>query len=164
MKKIWMLLCLFIAIPLSAYGAGTCDETRRDLNAKGSLVEVEFLCIGDASDGSLPDTTITGFKGFHAYSVETWPLTPAPDAADVFLFDSTVGSTVKLDLLGSADGTTAVNGLNLISATAPKYTMCVNTDGTANYPLLSGDLTLSFANQATVSAQFGVRVKFMRGQ
>jgi hypothetical protein len=162
MKKIWLLFVAALLVPFNVFGA--CTETRRDLNSKGSIVEVEYLCIGSAVDGSVADVTITGFKGFHAYSMETWPLTPPPDAANVFLFDSTVGSTVKLDYLGSTDGTTAVNGLNLISATAPKSTKFVTTDGTTDYPLGSGDLIMTVTGQATVNAQWGMRIKFMRAQ
>jgi hypothetical protein len=129
-----------------------------------------FLCTGDASDGSIPDTvtsTPNNFfvKGMRLFQVEAYPTIggTAPDAASVFILDAG-----GMDLLGAIDGsTTPYNGLNLIHATlkyatAPDLYNLGNTAHSAYYPVVTGALTLKVISQATVSANWTIVLTFIK--
>ena len=132
--------------------AGTVVETRTYLD-HGKKIQVELYCVGDASNGSIPNTAITGLEGFYIYSAEAWPKAggTAPDAADVTLTD------VELeDVLGG-------NGVGLIHATAKQSTLPEIAFMTLNfYQLIKGTLTFAVANQTTNSATYYVRFTFTK--
>lgn len=170
-KTLWaILLAVTLLIPFSTWGAGSCTQTLTDLPA--SLIDipnarkVTFVCTGDATDGSIPDTAISAVNadkllGFYLYSVSAYPTSggTAPDAADVFILDAS-----GEDLLGSVDGgTTANKGANLIHATLKKTTMPYSHYLSAHYfPGVTGALTLKVSNQATVSANYTIELLFAR--
>ena len=164
MKKMFVSLIVFLLIPSLLFAAGSCTQTARSYT--GGLVVITFVCTGDASNGSIPNTAISAanmalIEGkYYLYTVQAYPTasgTP-PDAADVFILDGN-----GMDLLGSADMVTAGKGLNLIHATLPKETLLYNYHNSSYYaPPVRNALTLKVANQATVSANYTVELVFAR--
>ena len=114
MKKINIILLTLSMMIYSSisWAAGSCTQSATSLAGRDSLV-VKFLCTGDSSTGSIPDTAIAAAtmtllkqSSHFLYLVTAYPTSggPAPDAADVsVLMNGT-------DLLGA-------KGVNLISAT-----------------------------------------------
>jgi hypothetical protein len=139
------------------------DCTLSDPVERGEILYRDMVCEG-AADGSVTDVTIPYDEDFPFFmGLYTWPIVggTAPDAADILIFDASITSTVKLDLLGSTDGVTAVNGLNGISATVPQWIPPFNSiAGSMVYPTVVGNLTMHTVNQATNGADWGVRVYF----
>lgn len=104
MKKLFIALILTLWMSSSVLAAGTVTQSMATFGADNKVV-VTFLCTGDASDGSIPNTalatsTYNVVKGMYLYEVEAYPTLngTAPDAADVFILDAN-----DIDLLGSED-------------------------------------------------------------
>ncbi|MCP3924930.1 MAG: hypothetical protein GY714_20315 [Desulfobacterales bacterium] len=115
---------------------------------------ITFDCLCDAGDGSIADTALTDdmykrVQGWSLDSVESVPGGTAPDAADVVINDEH-----GLDVLGG-------NGTGLIHATDTKATI-PNIDSQNKRIPMKGKLTLSVANQATVSATYLIILTFVR--
>lgn len=165
MKKIFAFVFLFILLSAPiVYAAGSCTQTYDYRGKTSNTYLVTLICTGDSSDGSIPNTVISGgneYIGMYLYSVTAFPTSggTAPDAADVFILDSD-----GEDLLGSVDGgTTALKGANLIHATLTKTTLPYSTYLSMHYfPSVTSSLTLKVANQATNSANYTIKIKFVR--
>lgn len=162
--KLWKLLFLILFLfPAKSWAvtAGTCELTST-VETK-SFLYYEYTCLGDGATGDVADVTISYNEDYpFFYGLFTWPIvggTAPSGAADILLFDASFASTVKLDVLGSTDGSTAVNGLNGISATVPQWIPPQNSvSGSLVWPPMVGNYTLSIANETTVSCDFAVRV------
>jgi len=164
MKKI-LLSLLFLLIAQSAWSAGSCTQTATRM--PDGFYSVKFICTGDSSNGSIPNTAISNasmgvISGSHwLYTVSAYPTSggTAPDAADVFILDAN-----GEDLLGSVDGgTTAKKGLNLIHATLKNSTFPFSNFMQRYYfPPVTGVLTLKVLNQATPSPNYTVELVFGR--
>ena len=149
--------------------AGTVtQEWTNEQRGENRVKVCTLTCVGDAADGSIPDTAFNSDKeanGWYLYSVKAFPTAggTAPDAASVFILDAD-----SLDLLGSEDnGTTAWAGLNLIHETlARKCLPNLNDIKTAAhvsfYPIITSELTLRVVDQATVSADYTIKCTFIR--
>ena len=127
---------------------------------RSEISELLFTCTGD-STGAVADTVTnaanTAFiKGKFLYMVSAYAGTPAPDAADVFLLMN------NEDLLGSADNSTAVKGLNLVpSNTIPNTTYPYSHFAASpNFPVINGPITLKVVNQVTNGAVWYVKLQF----
>ncbi|MCK4718217.1 MAG: hypothetical protein KAT70_06065 [Thermoplasmata archaeon] len=163
-----ILLISCMLIPSLGWAAGTVTQTIQQ-TGKG-VFEVTFVCVGDASLGTIPDTetadndadgkTLNGkIHGGYLYSVTAFPTSggTAPDAASLFIRDKN-----SLYLLGSEDGgTTAYDGLNLIHATLArkaKPNVYIPRAGLHlyDYPKVTGPLTIDVEDQATVSAEWTI--------
>jgi len=173
MKK--FIITIFIVLLLIAgqvWAAGSVTQTITEI-AKDTYI-VTFVCIGDASNGSIPNTATTDFdsagnslngtiRGLRLKEVKAYPTSggTAPDAASVFILDDD-----SLDLLGSEDGsTTAWAGLNLIHATLPRSAVpnryLPRAGQHQNYwPVVDGVLTLKVSDQGTASADYTIELKF----
>ena len=139
-----------------------------DFRGEARIKRVTFTCIGDSSNGSIPNEDFNSadeVTGYYMLNIMAYPTSggTAPDAADVFILDAN-----DLDLLGSVDGgTTAYNGLNLIHATLTKMNLPSYLDTKAGsnvnfYHLVTGELTLKVANQGTASADYTIVCTFIR--
>jgi len=168
MKRLLLIAALVAALVLPAelWAAGSCSQALTRIGYQGNVKVVKFLCTGDASDGSIPNTAIatanmTEVKGMYLYTVSAYPTSggTAPDAADVFILDA-----AGEDLLGSADGgTTANKGANLIHATLKKTTLPYSYYlSQAYFPAVTSGLTLKVSNQATHSANYTIEMVFAR--
>jgi hypothetical protein len=151
-----VLAILLCAAPV--FSAGSCTQTLEAVPGEQSGVKLlKFACTGDASDGSIPNTDISAantglIKGWYLYTVTAYPTSggTAPDAADVQILMS------GLDLLGG-------KGVNLIHATATKDTWPYSaTMSEYRAPVIVNTVTLSVANQATVSANFTIELLFVK--
>lgn len=160
-----------------AFAAGSVVTQLTRESYPDSELEIKkliFLCTGDASNGSIPNTATSAsntsfIEGMRLYQVEAYPTAggTAPDEADVFVLDA--GS---LDLLGCVDGsTTPYNGAKLIHATIKRVAApdIFNIGQTAHsspyrryYPLITGALTLKVINQATASANWTIVLIFIK--
>lgn len=165
MKRLFALIvCLVLLIPAVSFAAGTVTITRASIVPK-FVEQIIFTCTGDASNGSIPNTSITQqdlakVQGMYLYCVTAYPTSggTAPDAADVFILNQD-----SEDLLGSADNTTAGNGLNLIHATLSRTTLPRLYLPAVNfYPMAYGLLTLQVSNQGTASANYTVVLTFVK--
>ena len=165
MKKLFALIvCVAVLIPAVSFAAGTVTITTNSVVPK-YVEQIIFTCTGDASDGSIPNTSITQqnlakIVGMYLYAITAKPTsgTTAPDAADVFVLNQN-----SEDLLGSADNTTAANGANLIHATLARTTLPkLYLPGVNFYPMINGILTLKVSSQATALAGYSITLTFVR--
>lgn len=147
-KVLFLALVLSLIVSGSVLADGTVTETvTKYLRGDSRYVEVLFTCVGDASDGTIPDTAMSfSAKGWYLYNVEVDPGATAPDAADVL-----IKNAAGRDLL---DGL----GTNLIHATATQSL----SDSMPFFELITGALTLDVDNQATVSATYTVKLTFIQ--
>jgi hypothetical protein len=146
-KKILLTLAMVLFTCTSAFAAGACVLTAT-FNGQDYRYKY-YVCTADASDGTVANTTVTGFSGYWLTSVETWPGGTAPtDASDMTLLDATTG----LDLLGT-------NGTDLIDATTPGVAG-PSIGGTAHELMANGNLTMVVTQQAaaTNSAIMNIRI------
>lgn len=168
MKKnilVFAILVLSVCSAISAWAAGSC--TQSPVVYTGGFATITFVCTGDSSNGSIPNTAISSdnmaaIQGkYYLYLVRAYPTSggTAPDAADVFILDA-----VGEDYLGSADcGTTANKGANLIHATLPKSAIPFSYNMSSYYYFpVTSTLTLKVASQATASANYTIELTFVR--
>jgi hypothetical protein len=172
MKKgfIFGLIIMLFSV-CSSWADGTVTQSDTILVGKNTILVV-FTCVGDDSDGSIPDTDLSTANTYKLkmgnYSLRDviafpTPSGTAPDAADVTVkiksyptrtsggVDSTISPAVPRDILGGA-------GTNLIHATDEQ-----NIGPTMPlYEPVVGPLTLGVANQGTLSAEFTIIFKFKR--
>lgn len=163
MKRLFALIvCLAILIPSVVFAAGTVTVTRKAIVPQ-YIEQVIFTCVGDASNGSIPNTAITQeilryINGMYLYCVTADPGATQPDAADVFILNAR-----SEDLLGSADNSTAGNGANLLHATLTRTTLPkLYLPGVNFYPVVDGLLTLQVSNQGTVDATYVITLTFVK--
>lgn len=158
MKKIFAMVILAIVLMASnAWAvAGSCVQTGSALSSY--VFQVKLVCTGDSTNGTLPTQTVdtatmdvlTG--NYYLYTVTAYKTVggTAPDAADVAVLMS------GMDLLGA-------KGVNLIHASATYDTMPYSAFmASYRYPMITNALTLTVANQATVSATWTIDLLFVR--
>lgn len=171
MKKLFIsILTLFLLLPVFAFGAvGSVTQTALVIDTH--MRTLTFVCVGGtgAETGTISNTVTntanTAFiKGSYLVEVKAFPTSggTAPDAASVLIYDAN-----GLDLLGSIDGATAYQGLNLIHATLTKIClpdMYLTRAGTHQlyYPAITGTLTLDVDDQATASATWTIVLTFVK--
>ena len=166
MKKLFYLI-LILFVPVLAFADGTVTQTAARVSSH--VRTLTFVCTGDASDGSVPNTDTntanTAFiQGWYLYKVEAFPTSGgvAPDAASVMIWDDG-----GLDLLGSEDNLTAYAGLNLVHAASKRACLgniyLPRAGLHANYhdPIKSA-LTIHVADQSTASAEYTLVLTFVR--
>jgi hypothetical protein len=157
MKKIILTVLAVLLMASNLYAAdGSCTQTAASY--PGGFYVVTFACTGDSATGAIPNQTVsTGamsiLKGYYyLYQVVAYP-TPggtAPDAADVTV------SMDNQDLLGT-------KGVNLIHATATYDTHPYSAFMTAyRYPAITSNVSMAVANQATASANYTVKLIFVK--
>ncbi len=158
MKKLlfYLSLLLITLVAAQSFAAGSCTQSAKHYGGKDSIV-VTFICTGDSSNGSIPNTAISAATmaeiktdAHYLYNVIAYPTSggTAPDAADVSVL---MGGT---DLLGA-------KGVNLIHATLKQDTFPYSTFMTSyRFPVITDTVTLSVANQATNSANFTIEMDF----
>lgn len=161
MKKTLLIfaLALTLTLPASLWAAatpGVCSQTYSQ--PTGGFVLVVFTCTGASDDGSIPTQTITPaimalIKGTHyLYMVTTYrtPAGTAPDAADIAVLMS------GMDLLGG-------KGTNLIHASATQDTFPYSSFMSSyRFPSIVSTITVTVANQGTVSANYTIEIVFVR--
>lgn len=157
MKKIFIAsLIIAFFLPVSALAAGSCTESVKQYT--GGFVAISLACTGDATNGSVPNTSLSAsalalIQGTHyLFMVSAYPTSggTAPDAADITILDGTY------DVLGG-------KGVNLIHATARQDTYPYSTFiSNWRYWPITGGLTLAVANQSTASANFTIEMVFTR--
>jgi hypothetical protein len=148
MKK--LLLTLFILlISCDVFAAGACVENT-DYANNGSITKWRvYTCTGSADDGTIANTTITGFSGYYLYTIETWPGGTAPtDETDFTLLDALTGE----DLMGG-NGTNGIDATSKLTLIPKSAAMSLNL-----FHLVKGNLTFVVSNQAVHSAVFCVRI------
>jgi hypothetical protein len=154
MKKILLIIAAIFLMASCAWAAGTCTQTPYYYQPNGA-VTVTLVCTADATGAIdtqvIESGTMNILKGYYyLYQVVTFPGATAPDAADV---------TVKMngiDLLGA-------KGVNLIHATATQDTLPYSTFMSAyRYPLITDNLTVTVANQATNAAKYTIKLIFAK--
>jgi hypothetical protein len=135
--------------------AGTVTQTMQETESGyGRVATVKLACVGDASDGTIPDTNLssaiqTKINGWYLDMVICNPGATAPTAdSDVYIKDED-----GLDLLGG-------NGVDLLHNTTTKATV-PSTDGQAKQQPVRGTLTLDVDNQSVNSATYDVILIFV---
>ena len=147
MKKLFIVM-MALLFAGAASGAGTVTQDGA-VNVNTGTRTLTFTCVGDSSNGSIPDTDTnddnTAFiKGWRLYDVEVNPGTPAPDAADVL-----IKNAAGRDFLDSL-------GTNLVHATNTQSM----GDSMPFFDVVDGVITLDVDNQGTASAQYTVKMTF----
>lgn len=152
-----LLISLICAWSVSVWAvAGSCTQSAT--TTPGGFVKISFVCTGDSTNGSIPNTAFSAanmavIQGTHyLLSVTAYPTSggTAPDAADVALLMN------GMDLLGA-------KGVNLIHATATQDTVPYSAFMAAyRYPGIVNTLTQTIANQGTNSANFTIEYLFVR--
>jgi hypothetical protein len=155
MKKFICILALLLIVPAFAMAAGTVTVTQDYISADGSVLVIKLACVGDAANGSVPNTTIAAadvaggmiydYQKMGFYFYEIWTVagtTTAPDAADITVNDATGAELFDEDSVLAASGT---------------------TEGTVDkYRAVTSLLTVVTANQGTASATWDVYIKLVR--
>lgn len=119
-----------------------------------SVREVVISCVGDASNGTIPDTDLTALTGYTNGSIKGWGF---------WLVETMFGATAPTDLsdlyLKTEDGNDllAGAGVNMIKAAA----------NAAIWPLIpvvpiGAKLTIDVDNQAVVSATYKIKLHLVR--
>jgi hypothetical protein len=155
---LFMVLAAVLILPVVASGAvaGSCIRTPEKVI--DGYYKIILACTGDSGDGSIPtqyvttSTEILGAGAIFLYQVKTYPTKggTAPDAADVAIYQE------GMDLLGG-------KGVNLIHATSAQDTVPYSLFMTAyRYPPITSNVTLTVANQATVSANYTIEMIFLK--
>lgn len=137
--------------------AGSVAVSRYQFSQDAKVLVIKLACIGDSSNGSVPATAITaaaiGRLWGDAYEIdytkagfslaEVWVVdgSPTPDAADVTVTDA-LGCSLYTEA-----GVIPTSGTKKGSVTAA---------------LVTSALTVSVANQATVSAKWDIYLKLSR--
>lgn len=155
-KYIAIIITVIMLMASNLWAAGSCTQTLSD-TANPIMKKLTFVCTGDATDGSIPNTDISAaniaaLEGFYLYMVSAYPTSggTAPDAADVTILQGTY------DVLGG-------KGVNLIHASNRQdvypYSLYMTT---WRYWPITTTLTLAVANQATISANYTIELIFVR--
>jgi len=148
-KKIATIIVSLVFIACSVFAAGTTTQKIIENGSEGYAWIVSFTA--DASDGSIPDTVITGsnnnVKGCYLYQVETKPGGNAPtDNWDVVIY----GADNSTDVLGG---------------------QCLNRDNSTtrgeecypvNYYGVTGPVTMNISGNSVNSANGTVKVLFVK--
>ncbi len=117
--------------------AGTCTLTHYQI---GNVRRINFSCVADSADGSIPATELPKFEG-RLISLHTNPGATAPtDNYDITLIDG--------------DGIDRLQGVGANRDTATSEQLPIVYSGTSVGPPVSKDetLTLTFANNVVNSA------------
>ncbi len=164
MKK--YLIAFLILLPTLVFAAGSSvtisqDEVRAN-NGDTAVRYLQFACVSDDTDGSIPNTTVDEdnnadhyefIKGWYLAEVHYVQGGTAPDAADLYIWDVLHGVDT-IDLLGGA-------GVGIVTAATP----------TSTPPLLGGfswirPITKGFIfdvdNQATNDATYTITLEFIQ--
>lgn len=156
MKKIIIAILAVMLMASYSWAAGSSVQTVKQYT--GGFVVVSIACTGDVANGSIPTVTLSAdimalIEGTHyLYLVSAYPTSggTAPDAADVTVVMGGV------DLLGE-------KGVNLIHATNRQDTFPYSVFMTSyRFSAVTGQITLTVANQATASANYTLELVFVR--
>ena len=133
---------------------GRARLLRIRISGDHSQLEIKIACVGDSSDGSVPNTaistgTIGGIDGFTYdkagyYLFDVWTVAgtgTAPDAADITINDATGKQIFDQDSVLAATGT---------------------TKGDVTVGAVTSELTVVTANQDTASATWDLYLLLVR--
>lgn len=119
-----------------------------------SVREVTFACVGDHSNGTIPDTNLCNVAGLEKDPLAGWGLWA------VELVPGATGPTGNSDVyLKSADGTDFLsgNGVDALDAATNSFVL-----PSASVIFIGGTLTLSVANQSVNDALYKVKLYLVR--
>lgn len=160
MKKSFVLaLALVIWTGLlvtSVFGAGTVTVTTKNLD-NGKMQMVQIAWVADASDGSVPATTLTGqqmssLTGAYLCGGETIPGSGA--AAPTALYDVTVKTVGGTDTFGGTLGNR--------SASASEYAVPSLSSGVYGCWFVTEALTFNLTGNSVNSATGTLKLFFFR--
>lgn len=135
-----------LLISTSAFAAGSCTQTPAEYPSSAATL-LTVACTGDASDGTVPNQTISGYNRFYLYQVEYDAGSTGPtDGADLVL-----NSSLGYDTLSGA-------GTNFIDNT----TSGILKSSDLGLPLIYGDLTQVISNTSVNNATFTLRYTFYK--
>ena len=145
-----MVMCLLIS---GAHAAGTVTVSPYYTSADGKVLVLKVACVGDAANGSVPNTlitdavagTISGYtkQGWYLFEVMVVTGSVKPDAADVYLIDSASGNTI-------------FSQANLIPTSGTAY-------GTISaYRAVTSGVSVVVTNQSTASATYIIYITLAR--
>lgn len=103
MKRILLLLAVFVLMAQSAFAVGTCTQAL-DLYPNQKRAELIFVCTADASDHTFPATQISTaiynkIAGWHVEMAET---VPSAVTAPTALYDIELNNTYGTDIMGGS--------------------------------------------------------------
>lgn len=170
MKKLFISILILLIFPVMAFGTiGTVTQTPKIINSHTRTLT--FVCIGGTA-GQTGEIDNTDTNTANTAFIYGWKLTEVqafrtasgtqPDAASVLVYDES-----GMDLLGSIDGVTAYQGLNLIheslkkSCTPDQYLTRAGAHR-LYYPIITGIITLDVDDQITASADWTIVMIFER--
>ena len=157
MKRVLIFLLTAAILAMgwgAAHAAGTVTVSQYYLSQDQKVMIIKLACVGDASDGSVPDTAITSSSvssglpsdyyrmGFYIFDV--WAIAgsvTAPDAADVTITDTNARTIYDEDNIIPASGT---------------------NEGTVSVKAVVAPITVSHQNQGTVDATWDLYILLAR--
>lgn len=157
LKKIGILILsvlLFSSGAAMAAGAVTQGAVQKEI---ANVRTLTFTCVGDASNGSIPDEDTTAANTRDLIGWELWKVqaiygvTGPTDNSDVYIKDSN-----GVDLMGGY-------GENMLDNAAHNEAP-PRIDGVASLQPVDGTLTLDVDNQSVNSATYVIKLFFRRGQ
>lgn len=150
MKKIFLLSLIFAFFAVGqCFAAGSCTISYGDMTKY--TAEIIWTCTGDASDGTIPDTSSgshsSRFREF-PYAYRAWVEnlstdTDCTDNSDVYLYTTDSSGTKANDILNG-------QGVDQLDADTVNY-IRLN-----QYDEIHGPVILDVNNQAEVSAVYRV--------
>lgn len=154
-KAILMALALVLVAVPAVFAAGSVTVTQYYLSQDKNVLVIKLACVGDAANGSVPNTTIAGgdvsaklpydYDQMGYYFYELWTVAgtvTAPDAADITVNDALSSQIFDEDDVLQATGT---------------------TEGTVDkYRSVTSELTVITANQGTASATWDTYIKLVK--
>lgn len=144
------LIPLFVVLllPLPLLAAGSCTVSHDDVTS--NIGVITFTWIGDASSGSVPDTSSSPYRvDGYVFLVKTSPGTPAPaDNYNITLTDS--------------DGIDVMGGELLLRDTANPEMAVPKIDSVYGEVLVHGYITHNITSQTDASATGVTRVYYRR--
>jgi hypothetical protein len=152
MKRIFMtlfILLTMVGLASVSFAAGTAVVSEYSY-AKNDSMTIKIAFVGDASDGSVPNTVVAtnnlseAYQTGNYYLYEVWTVAgtgTAPDAADITINDALGAQLFDQDSVLAASGT---------------------TEGTVDkYRLITSLMTVVTANQDTASATWDLYIKLV---
>ena len=144
-KRIFVfILGLGLLFAPNLFAAGSVTITKEEIVVRHwpNRVILTISWTADASDNSVPDTTISAstyrIKGYFLYSAETNPGSTAPTDN----YDISINDADSYDIAGTLLNNRDTSNTELVNM--------INAGG--SYPLVRGDLTFSLSGNSVASA------------
>lgn len=151
MKKFILTFFLIFSVISLCHAAGSCDLSYGQKTEY--TAEIIWTCTGDATNGSIPDTTSGSYSSLfkkYPYAFRVWienlsTDTDVTDNSDVYLYTTDTSKAKSSDLMNG-------QGVDQLDADTTNYIRLNNFDP------IHGQVILDVNNQSEASAVYRIRL------